>query len=104
SFSLNVIGFLTEPFYLRCYRDVPVLTGSDSTRDDLRRFGFNGPVTMISYGLEQITDLAVAKPTTPTFLYVGRLVPSKRVADVIQAFSLFCECVEVDQLCLLGTG
>jgi glycosyltransferase involved in cell wall biosynthesis len=103
-FPLSVIGFLTEPLYLRCYRNVPVLTGSESTREDLRRLGFRGSITMIPYGRESITDLLVTKPEEPHFLYVGRLVPSKRVEDVINAFAIFCESGEPAELCLLGSG
>ena len=103
-FPLSVIGFITEPLYLRFYRDVPVLTGSDSTREDLRRLGFNAPVTMVSYGVEAITNLVVSKPAEPRFICAGRLVPSKRVEDVIHAFALFCQSGEPAELCLLGTG
>jgi glycosyltransferase involved in cell wall biosynthesis len=103
-FPLSVIGFLAEPLYLRCYQYVPVLTVSASTRDDLRRLGFKGSITIIPEGLESLTKLAVTKPKAPNFLYVGRLVPSKRVADVIRAFAMFCRSAEPGKLCLLGDG
>ncbi|TMD56332.1 MAG: glycosyltransferase family 4 protein, partial [Chloroflexi bacterium] len=34
AFPLNVLGYLTEPLYLRAYRRIPVLTVSASTESD----------------------------------------------------------------------
>jgi glycosyltransferase involved in cell wall biosynthesis len=103
-FPLSVIGFLCEPSYLRLYRNVPVMTVSTSTRDDLRRLGLNGSITIIPEGVEGSSDLSVVKAQAPRFLYVGRLVPSKRVGDVIRAFAMFYSAAEPAELCLCGTG
>jgi glycosyltransferase involved in cell wall biosynthesis len=71
------------------YRRMRVLTVSHSTEEDLRRLGFSGPISVIPEGVEPISLPTLKKESRPTFLYVGRLSPSKRVADVIKAFALF---------------
>jgi glycosyltransferase involved in cell wall biosynthesis len=103
-FPLNIIGFVAEPVYLRCYKRVPVLTVSASTRDDLAGFGFIGAITIVPEGLEQVVDVAAAKALDPIVLYVGRLTPSKRVTDVIQAFAMFRKAAPLAKLRLIGDG
>lgn len=104
SFPLSAIGFVAEPRYLRRYRHVPVLTVSPSTRNDLRQLGFEGSICILPEGLEPITELHVDRLSVPAFLYVGRLAPSKRVADIVSAFARFCASVESAELTLLGDG
>jgi glycosyltransferase involved in cell wall biosynthesis len=103
-FPVNAIGFVAENFYLRCYRHLPVLTVSVSTRRDLARLGFHGRITIIPEGIETVPDLDAVRPTQPSILYVGRLAPSKRVSDIIQAFALFSRSVGRAQLSLVGEG
>lgn len=102
-FPLNAIGFLCEPWYLRIYRTTPVLTVSRSTEDDLRGLGFSGPLWVVPEGLEPIQAQESLKATVPTFLYVGRLSPSKRVDDVVRAFSLFRK-TSLGKLWIVGDG
>jgi glycosyltransferase involved in cell wall biosynthesis len=104
SFPMSGLGFLTEPFYLRPYRHMPVVTVSQSTKQDLIQLGFRGAITVVPEGLESLTILSVAKSNCPTFLYAGRLAPSKRVADVIRAFAMFYQVSKDGQLRLLGDG
>jgi glycosyltransferase involved in cell wall biosynthesis len=103
-FPLSAIGFLAEPLYLRCYRSVPVLTVSASTESDLRFLGFKGPITVIPEGLEPIADLDVPKSIEPSFLYVGRLAPSKRIGDILQALARFRQATGMGIVCLVGSG
>lgn len=61
-FPFSVMGYLAEPFYLRLINDLPVITVSQSTRNDLLRYGFNpARITVINEGnpLQErmITDL-----------------------------------------------
>jgi len=102
-FPLNAVGFAAEPWYLRIYRRTPVLTVSQSTEKDLRRLGFSGSVNIIPAGLEPITLPRLTKESRPTFAFVGRLSPSKRVDDVIKAFSLF-RARSSGQLWIAGNG
>jgi glycosyltransferase involved in cell wall biosynthesis len=103
-FPMNALGYLAEPWYLRPYRDVRVLTVSSSTRNDLRKLGFRGPISIIPEGVEPIVDSVSTKPTEPTFLYVGRLARSKRVDHTIRAFELFHRRRSEGRLRLVGSG
>jgi glycosyltransferase involved in cell wall biosynthesis len=103
-FPVNAIGFAAEPLYLRCYRNSQVLTISASTEKDLRKLGFSGPITIVPVGRETVEPATTAKATTATFLYVGRLSPSKRIPDVIHAFGLFRDAERTGQLWLVGDG
>lgn len=103
-FPLSEIGYFAEPRYLSFYRRIPILTVSESTRRDLIELGFKGPITVLPAGLEQPATVESSRPVEPAFLYVGRLTPSKRVADLILAFAMFCNRSEPGELTLVGTG
>jgi glycosyltransferase involved in cell wall biosynthesis len=103
-FPINAIGFACEPWYLRIYRSVPIVTVSSSTRDDLKLLGLKGPITVIPEGLEVTTEQHVDRPDTPRFLYVGRLAPSKRIADLLRALAAFNQHGVPGQLRLIGDG
>jgi glycosyltransferase involved in cell wall biosynthesis len=103
-FPVNIIGYVSEPLYLRCYRNFPVLTVSPSTQKDLRRLGFREAITVIPEGLEKVDGVRFKKAIVPTLLYVGRMSPSKRVADVIRAFAIFRTTHSRARLWLVGDG
>lgn len=103
-FPLNALGFAAEPQYLKFYRTTPVLTISSSTEDDLRRLGFTGPVTVLPIAIEPIAEPLGQKLKVPTFLFVGRLVPSKRIPDILRAFAAFRRETGDGQLWLIGDG
>jgi glycosyltransferase involved in cell wall biosynthesis len=103
-FPLSAIGYTLEPVYLRLYRHKPVFTVSESTRKDLLRLGFSGPITLVPEGLESTASSTTPKAVEPTCLYVGRIAPSKRVADVIRAFALFRHDIKTAQLWIVGDG
>jgi glycosyltransferase involved in cell wall biosynthesis len=106
-FPTNLVGFLAEPIYLRCYRNTTVITVSESTRCDLRRLGFRGAVRIIPEGIDHIHISDRRSQThqgTQVFLYVGRLSPSKRIEHIIRAFSIFRTSGLYAQLRLAGDG
>jgi glycosyltransferase involved in cell wall biosynthesis len=103
-FPLSALGYAAEPQYLKLYRKVPVLTISDSTERDLRRLGFTGPITVLPIGIEPLREQEQKKLAVPTFLFVGRLVPSKQVPDILRAFSIFHQEIGDGQLWLIGDG
>lgn len=103
-FPLNRVGFIAEPWYLRAYRDVPVITVSQSTKMDLEQLGFRGSLTVIPEGLEALSQVVSHRPKEPAFLYAGRMSPSKRVDDVLRAFAQFCNWEPQARLELLGDG
>jgi glycosyltransferase involved in cell wall biosynthesis len=103
-FPISAIGYAIEPIYLMGYRDEPVLTISRSTEKDLRRLGFSGAITVIPIGIEKVVPTPHHKAATPTFLYVGRLAPSKRIEHMIDALAQFRNATGEGTLWLVGTG
>ena len=103
-FPISAIGYAIEPIYLMGYRHEPVLTISRSTEQDLRRLGFNGAITVIPIGIEKVASTPQSKAETPTFLYVGRLAPSKRIEHLIEALAQFRNVTGAGTLLLVGIG
>jgi glycosyltransferase involved in cell wall biosynthesis len=103
-FPINAIGYAIEPIYLMGYRHTPVLTISRSTKQDLQRLGFEGPITIIPIGIERVVSAPGPKADTPTFIYVGRLAPSKRVGHMLEALGHFRRATGAGTLWLAGSG
>jgi glycosyltransferase involved in cell wall biosynthesis len=103
-FPISLLGYALEPWYLRPYRRTAAFTISQSTIDDLRRLGFRGPITLVPVGIEPVAAPSVERAAIPTFLYVGRLAPSKRVHDLLDAFRRFRTTGERASLWLVGDG
>jgi glycosyltransferase involved in cell wall biosynthesis len=103
-FPMNAIGYVLEPLYLRFYRRTPVLTFSASTASDLRRLGFTAEITVVPVGIEPVELEDVPKKREPTFVYVGRLAPSKRIGEIVKAFALFRQKAGEGRLELIGNG
>ena len=103
-FPVSGLGYAVEPWYLRAYRRTPAFTISPSTVDDLRRFGLQAPITLVPIGIEPAVMVSVPRSSTPTFIYVGRLAPSKRVHDVLVAFHGLVSSAPQARLWLVGDG
>ena len=103
-FPLNALGFVLEPLYLAPYHHTPIVTISESTRKDLRRLRFKGTIRVIPVGIEPLFPQDVKKAVVPTFIYVGRLAPSKRLSDIIRAFDIFNAQTGTARLLLVGAG
>jgi glycosyltransferase involved in cell wall biosynthesis len=103
-FPVSLVGYALEPWYLRPYRGIPAFTISQSTIDDLHGLGFRGPITLVPIGIEPVPAPAVERAVIPTFIYVGRLAPSKRVDDLLEAFGLFCAAGGPAHFWLVGDG
>jgi len=91
-FPLSAVGYAAEPLYLQAYRRTPVMTISQSTADDLRALGLRGPFHLVPMSvdtcpLESLPSVAT-KETTFTLVFVGRVVPSKRVDHIVRALAL----------------
>lgn len=99
------IGHLIEPWYLRAYRDVPAITISASTRDDLRSLGFRAPVWIVPVGVAA-PPLASLRTTKQRgrLIIVGRLVPSKRVDHAIRSLALVKNRLPDAELIVVGEG
>jgi len=103
-FPISAIGYVLEPVYLRGYRHTPVFTISKSTEQDLRGLGFSGLITLIPIGIDKVVSVPQGKAGTPTFLYVGRLAPSKRIGHMLEALVRFRQAADIGTLWLVGNG
>lgn len=87
---ISWIGYIAEPIYLFLLRNQPVITVSESTKNDLKRYGFQDKnIRIISEGihLKRPADLnSIKKYDRPTMLSHGALRAMKRTLDQIQAF------------------
>ncbi len=106
-FPLNYLGYILEPWYLRLYRGTPTVAVSESTRQDLLDLGFQR-VYLVEDGVDvtPLVDLPAQdqKEENPTVIYVGRLVPSKRVIDIVEAIAQVRAHIPNVQLWLVGDG
>jgi glycosyltransferase involved in cell wall biosynthesis len=82
------LGHSVEPFYLRLYNRGPALTISASTQQDLVDLGFSRDhVHVVPVGVDPAIGPLPSKDAAATFVFVGRLAPSKRVDHIIRAFA-----------------
>jgi glycosyltransferase involved in cell wall biosynthesis len=91
-FPVNLIGYLVEPIYLWLLRDRKVITVSQSSKNDLMKFGFGEKnIDIISEGIEiePTKDVnAIAKFEEPTILAFGAVKAMKRTDHIVRAFEI----------------
>jgi glycosyltransferase involved in cell wall biosynthesis len=99
------VGFFSEPAYLRAYRRVPVLTISDSTRNDLRRLGLRGRIDVMPMAVDTPPVVSLApKSLEGKLVAVGRLTPSKRYDHAIRALRILRDSHLAATLTIAGEG
>jgi glycosyltransferase involved in cell wall biosynthesis len=104
-FPLNYIGYhFLEDRWLRSYVDVPTVTVSESTRQDLLELGFR-KVFVVPEGLN-FTPLneVPEKEKYPVVIYVGRLKRAKRPDHAIRAFKIVKKKLPNAELWVIGDG
>src|ERR1700687_2552695 len=72
-------GVVSERLYHRLYRSTPGVTISESSANDLRAFGWRGPIRTIAMPIPPRPSETASKQTRPTVVFVGPLTPSTRV-------------------------
>ena len=86
------IGYLLEPIYLFALRKQAVVTVSESSKQDLLRYGFKASkVRIISEGIELERPTAlkrIKKYEQPTMLSLGAMRAMKRTIDQVKAFEI----------------
>lgn len=98
------VGRWLEPKVLRLYADLPVVTVSESTRQDLLALGLRD-VSVVPDGRDEPPDLdGIAKDPVPTFLFVGRLTPNKRPDHAVEAFRSIRDRLPDARLWIVGRG
>ena len=103
---IAIIGYLIEPLCLKIYRNVPIITVSQSSKKDLVRLGFKEEkIHVIPEGIGFKSLVKVGKKEEcPTLVYVGRLKKSKRIHHILQAFNVVKKEEPTARLWLIGNG
>ena len=101
---ISVVGrYLLEPRWLRAYRDVPVVTVSESSRESLAEYGLRR-VTVVPEGWVPTVPAPVEKESAPTVVFIGRLSANKRPEHAIAAFGLVRRQLPDAQMWVIGSG
>jgi glycosyltransferase involved in cell wall biosynthesis len=104
-FPISYIGYyFLEKKWLKNYVDVPTITVSQSTRQDLMDLGFK-EVFIVPEGLNfKPLGKVPEKEPSPVVAYVGRLKKAKRPDHAIEAFKLVKKKVPEVKLWIVGDG
>lgn len=100
---IAIIGYLLEPLWLVLYRNTPTITVSNSTKKDLEFYGFK-KISVIPEGINFKSLEKVPAKEPNTFIFVGRLVSSKRPEHAIQAIALAKQQAPDIKLWIVGSG
>ncbi len=109
-FPINILGYLLEPIYLRLLNDRYTLTESESTKNDLQRYGFQkDKISIFPIGLEEkpLSHEEYAnqqKNKNPVMLYFGALRKMKRPDHVLRAFEMAKENIKDLKFWIAGGG
>lgn len=102
--ALGLLPFLLEPLLVRAYRRRPAMTLSESTRDDLVRFGFRD-VQIVMVGLAPLPEVERnAKEDDPTLVFLGRLRSTKRPEDALSILERVQSELPNTKLWMIGRG
>lgn len=95
--------YVLEPKWLRGYRDVPVMTISESSAESLRSYGIR-TTFVLPIGADDVVRPDVEKCDEPTVIFLGRLSRNKRPDHAIRAVDLVRETHPGVRLWVLGDG
>jgi glycosyltransferase involved in cell wall biosynthesis len=104
-FPINLIGYhILEKRWLNYYREIPTVTISNSSMQDLLAIGFK-KIFMITLGL-QFTPLTQVseKERSPTLIFVGRLKKAKCPDHALQAFCIIKKTIPEAKMWIIGDG
>ncbi len=105
---IGFLGYLLEPLYLKLLKNQQVLTISESSRDDLVKYGFDRKkISIFPVGIEiapvkNVTN--IKKFSHPTVLSLGAIRSMKRTDHQIKAFELAKNKLPELQLIIAGGG
>lgn len=109
-FPINLLGYIFEPVYLWALRDRKVITVSQSTKNDLLKYGFKVEnIKIISEGIEiePVKDFSSCHPREggdPVVLSIGSIRSMKRTDHIVKAFELAKEKIKNLRLGIAGSA
>ena len=95
--------YVLEPWWLRRYRNTPILTISESSRRSLAHYGLEN-VELLPVGLDPPPPTSGRKEDDFTAIFVGRLAPNKRPVHALEAMRLVRRDHPEARLWIVGTG
>jgi len=100
----HILYYYLEPRWLMNYVNIPTVTVSDSTKDDLIDYGFK-EIYMVPVGInfEPINQIPV-KEKDPTFLFLGLLKKTNLVDHALEAFKIIAQKLPKANLWIVGRG
>lgn len=88
-FPLSLVGYVLEPVYLWCMRRLPAIVVSNSTKQDLRRFGYTeSRIYIIPEGITMQPAETIGVKTGQSMLVLGAMRSMKQTLHVLRAFTL----------------
>jgi len=100
----HLMYYVVEPRWYASYRNVDTVTVSNSTRDDLLKFGItNIRVVPEGLGNEPLKEVP-PKEEVATFLFVGLLKKANLVDECIRAFEIIESEIPEARLWIVGRG
>jgi glycosyltransferase involved in cell wall biosynthesis len=105
SFPWNKIGKFLEHRFLLLYKSKHFLTISESTRQDLIKFGADErKITVIPMGISRVSVDNIKKEKVHTAIFVARINKMKGIEDAIDAFSIVIKHIPDAKLWIVGRG
>ncbi len=103
--GLAHLGEVAEHIYFRLYANEPFVVVSESTREDLVRFGIYPLRCRVIYnGASQPNGYPVTKSPMPKVVYLGRLKRYKRIDLLLRAMAIVAQTQPQAQLVVVGDG
>lgn len=105
-FPINIVGKIYEKIYFYFYKEIPFLTGSNSTKQDLISYGISeNNIEILPHGLFlKPVSTVPQKEKDLTLLYVSRLVRMKGIEDAIIIFSKVLKKAPNARFWIVGDG
>lgn len=104
-FPIALLGFFfLEKRWLKKYTNIPTVTVSNSTENDLKELGFSNTIIVPNgVNVKRVTEIP-EKQQCPTVIYVGRMKKAKKPQDVIRAFEIVKKEIPRANLWMVGDG
>lgn len=106
SWIVAILGrYVLEPLWLRRYREIPVVTLSESSKKSLELYGLKKiMVVPVGFDITSILCGELDKEKDPTLIFVGRLATNKRPQDAIAAFEIVKKSFLNSKMWIVGSG
>jgi glycosyltransferase involved in cell wall biosynthesis len=104
-FPLNYVGYYyLERKWLSFYKDIPTITVSNSSKEDLQKMGLR-KIYIIPEGIS-VSPLPEVrqKESAPLVIFLGRLKKAKLPFHAIQAFALIKQTIPDARMYVIGDG